>query len=212
MSPNSSFAGKYFALVSNFILSTLPGNRELFTKCIFHKHLPETCIRCLKQAVPQGATSFDCPNVSYPSNVPPRTLPMDQPEDPSLRPGGVWGSRLSCWMPPSSTASTKKTTTPPNAVSTGKAASTANTGDATDPPSATGTENPAGMIGASSTKTNENSEQVPIQSGTPEQYNKVTKEPPHSTANLQNPGKRTSTFDPLGPTFPTFGVFTTYRC
>ena len=90
MSPNSSFAGKYFALVPNFILSTLPGNRELFTKCIFHKHLPETCIRCLKQAVPQGATSFDCPNVSYPSNVPPRTLPMTNLRTPVCD-QGVYG-------------------------------------------------------------------------------------------------------------------------
>jgi len=199
MKPNSSFAGKYFPLVPNFILSTLPGNRELFTKCMFHKTHPGTCIRCLKQAVPQGATSFDCPNASCPSNVLTRTLPMDQPEDPSLRPGGVWGSRLLDWMPPSGTASTKKTMTPPNADNTGKAASTTDTGDATDPPSATGTENPSDMIGASSTKTNENLEQVSVQSGTTEQYNKVTKEPPHSTANLRNPGKKTSTFDPLGP-------------
>ena len=194
MSSNSSLA-----LAPNFILSTVPGNRELLAKCIFHKNLPGTCIRCLKQVVQQGATPFDCPNVSCPSNVQPSTLPTDQSQDPSLRPGGAWGSRLLDWMPPASTASTKKTTTPPNAVSTGNAASTGNTGGTTDPPSATGTENIADVIGDGITEASKNLEQISVQSGTPEQYNEVTKEPPHSTASLQNPGKRTSTFDPLGP-------------
>ena len=190
MGPNSSFAGKYFALVPNFILSTIPGNRELLVKCFFHKHVPRTCIRCLKQAVQQGENAFECPNVSCPSNV---------SENASLRPGGVWGSRLEDWMQPVGTASTRKTMTSPNAISTENTASTTDTGDATDLPSATGTGNPAGVIGDRSTKIQENLEQVSVQSGAPEQYNQVTKEPPHANANLQNPGKRTSTFGPLGP-------------